>query len=153
MIKHQRPLATLLLCALSSTAFASPRCDQDTTQGSWVYTCEGTLPASAQTSPPPAQINSRILGRCTANRTGYFSCEGTVNVGGTILSQTLNGQANTRQNCTGRIIYTQTIAGFAADPLDIQYVISEKGDAINGLPTNSRGVLSCRLARIGNGGD
>lgn len=150
---NKRPYAPLLLCAFVSSAFAGPRCDQETTQGSWVYTCEGTLPASAQTSPPPAQINSRILGRCAANRSGYFSCEGTVNFGGTVVAQTLNGQANNHQNCTGRIVYTQTVAGFPADPLDIQYVISEKGDAIDGLPTNSRGVLSCRLVRIGNGGD
>ncbi len=143
---NKRPYAALLLCAFASSAFAGPRCDQETTQGSWVYTCEGTLPA-------PAQTATRLLGRCTASRSGYFNCEGNVNLGGTIIPQLLQGQANKNPNCTGRIIYAQTLGGAPAGPLDVQYVISEKGDAINGLPTNSGGVLSCRLVRIGNGGD
>ena len=138
--------AALLFGLCASSSFAAQRCDAETTQGTWVYTCEGTLPT-------PSQTNTRLLGRCSASRTGYFSCEGSANVGTQILSQTLQGQAQTNANCTGRILYSQTINGAPAAPLDIQYVVSEKGDAISGLPTNSGGVLSCRLARIGNGSD
>lgn len=136
----------IVLCAFAPAAYAAPRCDQDTTQGTWVYTCEGTLPT-------PNQTETRILGRCSANRTGYFTCAGNANVGGQIVAQALQGQANSNANCTGRIVYAQTLGGAPAGTLDIQYVISEKGDAIDGLPTNSGGVLSCRLKRIGNGSD
>ena len=143
---NKRPYAALLLCAFASSAFASARCDQETLHGSWVYTCEGTVPA-------PTQTAARLLGRCTASRTGYFNCEGNFNLGGTVLTNTLQGQSNTNSNCTGRIIYSGTLGGAPAAPLDIQYVVSEKGDAINGLPTNTGGVLSCRLVRIGGGSD
>ena len=143
---HNQIGAALLLGLCASSSFASQRCDAETTQGTWVYTCEGTLPA-------PAQTNTRLLGRCTANRFGYFSCEGNANLGSQILSQTLQGQAHTNANCTGRILYSQTINGAPAAPLDILYVVSERGDAISGLPTNSGGVLSCRLARISGSSD
>ena len=143
---NKRSMAVLVLSSFASAAMASPRCDQETLQGSWVYTCEGTIPA-------PTQTAARLLGRCTASRTGYFNCEGNFNLGGSVLANTLQGQSNTNANCTGRIVYSVTLAGKPAAPLDIQYVVSERGDAINGLPTNTGGVLSCRLARIGGGQD
>jgi hypothetical protein len=149
MKKHL--IASLGLFAAVSSAMAGPpgsppQCNAQTTKGNWVYTCEGTLPA-------PTQTNTRILGNCSASKSGYFSCQGTVNLGGLILSQGLNGQAYTLPNCTGMISYTQTVGGGPAPALDINYVVSEGGDVINGLPTNSGGVLSCRLKRIDKGSD
>jgi hypothetical protein len=148
---HALRLTATLFCAHAATAFAAPDpaarpCTAATTKGSWVYTCEGTLPA-------PAQTNTRILGSCTASKTGYFSCTGTVNLGGLILSQGLNGQATTLPNCTGTISYTQTVGGSPAPNLDINYVVSEAGGAISGLPTNAGGVLSCSLKRIDKSDD
>ncbi len=136
----------LALCAVTSSALASPKCDQETTQGTWVYTCEGTLPA-------PGQTATRILGRCTTSKSALWTCEGTVNLGGQIIAQGLRGQAYNNQNCTGRISYVQTLGGAPAGNLDIVYVVSDKGDEINGLPVNTGGVLSCSLKRIGNGSD
>lgn len=140
-------LAAGSLCALSLSAFANsgggtPPCTAATTKGAWVYTCEGTLPG------PTGQTNTRILGSCTASRTGYFSCTGNANLGGAILSQVLTGQSTTLPNCTGTISYTQVVAGYPAPNLDVSYVVSEAGGAINGLPTNSGGVLACTLKRI-----
>ena len=146
----QRLLISLGLCAALSPAFADggPRasCNAQTTRGSWMYTCEGTLPA-------PAQTATRILGRCSATRAGYFSCLGTVNLGGQIVSQGLQGQATTLPNCTGTISYAQTLNNVYAGQLDINYVVSAGGDAIDGLPTNSGGVLSCSLKRIDRDAD
>jgi hypothetical protein len=135
--------AAFALCAFATSAFASQKCDQETTQGTWAYTCEGTLPV-------PSQTATRLLGRCTASRSGFWDCEGSANLGGQILPQVLHGQATNFPNCTGKISYVQTIAGAPAGTLDINYVIHSKGDAISGLPTNSGGVLSCSLHRIGN---
>jgi hypothetical protein len=144
-------MALLGLCAAVSSSFAAPSaaqqpCTAQTTKGSWMYTCEGTLPA-------PTQTATRILGRCSAARSGYFSCDGTVNLGGQIIVQGLQGQATTLPNCTGTISYAQTLGGAPAGQLDINYVVSEGGDVINGLPTNTGGVLSCTLKRIDKGQD
>jgi hypothetical protein len=129
-----------------TTASAAGSCTPQTTRGDWVYTCEGLLPA-------PALTPTRILGTCTASKTGYFNCSGTVNLGGQIIPQTLMGQANNQANCTGDISYVQTLGGAPAGTLEINYVVSRGGDAISGLPTNSNGVLSCSLRRIGKGSD
>lgn len=134
--------APVVLCVAASSALATnPLCNQHTTEGSWMYTCEGTLPA-------PAQTSTRILGSCKSSRSGFFSCHGTVNLGGQIISQGLEGQANTLPNCTGTISYDQMLGGAYAGKLDIQYVIYGDGNSISGLPVNSGGVLSCSLKRI-----
>lgn len=139
------PAALLLAAAvLAAPAHASRSCSADTTQGRWMYACEGTLPGP----PAGAQTATRILGACSASRTGVFTCEGTANLGGLILSQGLVGQALTQASCRGTISYTQTIGGAPAPNLDIEYVISERGERIDGLPVNSGGVLACVLRRI-----
>ncbi|MCU0768295.1 MAG: hypothetical protein MUD07_02515 [Burkholderiaceae bacterium] len=135
-------LGGLLLAA--DAAHASRPCNNELTRGNWVYTCEGTLPGP----PAGAQTDTRILGSCSASGTGFFTCTGTVNLGGLILPQGLQGQASTLPSCRGTISYAQTIGGAPAPNLDIEYVVSEGGDAISGLPTNSGGVLSCSLRRI-----
>jgi hypothetical protein len=137
--------ALLLACmALGGAAQAERPCGADTTRGRWVYTCEGTLPV-------PEQTATRILGRCSADKSGFFDCSGTVNLGGGIVPQTLQGQAQTLPSCRGTISYAQTLGGAPAGQLDIEYVVSEGGKAIDGLPVNSGGVLSCRLRRIDPG--
>lgn len=147
---NKRLLFSLGLCALVSSSFADngPRaaCSAQTTRGSWMYSCEGTLPA-------PGQTATRILGRCSATRGGYFTCLGTVNLGGQIVSQGLQGQAVTLPNCTGTISYAQTLNNAYVNQLDINYVVSDAGNAIDGLPTNSGGVLSCTLKRIDKDAD
>lgn len=132
----------LVLSVVAPSVLASPACTQQLTRGAWVYTCEGTLPTP---SPTP----TRLLGTCNASKSAYWTCEGSANLGGTIIPQSLQGQANNNADCTGTISYTQTLGGNPAGTLDIQYVISEGGNAINGLPVNSGGVLSCSLKRIG----
>jgi hypothetical protein len=141
-------LVLVPLCFIALPALAGNQCTQQTTRGSWQYTCDGYL-----VPPPPAPaelVPSRILGTCTASRMAYWNCEGTVNLGGTILEQALHGQANNNDNCTGTITYTQTIFGQPAPDLKIQYVISDNGDTIKGLPISPNQVLSCLLNRTSN---
>jgi hypothetical protein len=141
---HKQLWVGLILCASASSALAAPACNQQMTRGSWVATCEGTLPTP---SPTP----TRILGTCDTSKSAYWTCEAKVNLGGQIIPQTLQGQAYNNADCTGFISYTQTLNGQPAGTLDIDYVISEGGNAINGLPLNSGGVLACSLKRISNG--
>jgi len=144
---NRRLFLALAVAAAAMPAAASdngPSCSNQTTRGSWVYTCEGTLPTMAQT-------NTRLLGSCVATRQGYFTCSGNANLGGQVLTQTLEGQANTAPNCTGTITYANTVGGQPAGTLDIYFVVSRNGDVIDGLPTNSGGVLACKLHRISGG--
>ena len=135
-----------LLCLVALPALAAPHCAPQTTQGYWEGTCDGYL-----TPPPPAPavlVPSRLLATCTASKTAYWECKGTLNLGGTILEQALHGQANNNSDCTGTITYTQTIFGQPAPDLNIRYVIRDNGDTINGLPVDPGQVLSCVLHRI-----
>ena len=143
-MKH-RACMTALLAALSFPAFADDACDAKTTTGQWVFKCEGELP-----TPAPTQLRS--LGTCDASRYGYFRCTGTANLGGTIIPQSLQGQANNHGDCTGTIRYEQILGGQPGPPLDITYVIHDNGDEIWGLPLNSGGVMSCRLRRMSKTG-
>lgn len=137
-----KSIATLLLFAVCTTSQAGPSCTQQTTRGTWVYTCEGQLPA-------PGPTPTRMLGSCTASAAGLWTCSGNVNLGGQIVPQGLQGQAQNNPDCTGKITYNHTLGGAPAGTLEIQYVISGGGLAIDGLPTNSGGVLACSLRRIG----
>ncbi|MCC6195437.1 MAG: hypothetical protein IT518_13315 [Burkholderiales bacterium] len=139
-----KPITALLLLGLCISAYAGPACTQQTTRGTWAYTCEGQLPA-------PDPTPTRMLGSCTASSTGYWTCNGNVNLGGQIIPHTLQGQAQNQPDCTGTISYEHTLGGAPAGTLDIRYVIAGGGQSIDGLPTNSGGVLSCSLRRIGRG--
>ena len=130
---------------LAAPVFAGPpACDARTTTGNWAFRCEGELPA-------PTLTPTRSLGTCVVSRTGFFNCTGSVNLGGMVVPQAVQGQAHNNADCTGTIRYEQQIGGQPAPPLDINYVILDDGDTIWGLPINSGGVLSCTLRRVSDG--
>jgi hypothetical protein len=132
------------LCFVALPAFAGQYCSQQTIRGFWAYTCDGYLaPAPAAPLQP-----ARILGTCNISKTAYADCEGTANVGGTLLVQALHGQAYNDQDCTGTITYSQTIYGQPAPDLNIRYVILDNGSTIKGLPIDQGQVLSCVLNRM-----
>jgi hypothetical protein len=141
IMRNKKILIALILGASATSAVADTACNLQTTRGSWVYTCEGTLPV-------PSPTNTRMLGTCLASRTGYWSCNGNVNLGGQIIPQKLDGQASIKADCTGFISYSQTLGGSPGPTLEIDYVVSEGGNSINGLPVSSGGVVSCSLKRI-----
>lgn len=143
----RRTSIAIALIVVAPAALGAPHCSDQTTKGYWEASCDGYL-----TPPPPAPqtlLPSRLLGTCTASKTGYFDCKGTVNLGGAVpIEQTLQGQAQNNVDCTGTITYTQTINGHPAPDLNIRYVIRDNGDTINGLPIDPGQVLSCVLHRI-----
>src|SRR5690349_14974121 len=106
----------LLVCVVSClhafAAAAAPQCTQQTTRGFWVYTCEGELPL-------PNATPVRLLGTCDSSRDAYWTCEGSANLGGLVLPQALQGQADNHANCTGTITYANTVGGQPAGTLDI----------------------------------
>jgi len=134
-------LGMLVISLECCVAQAAPSCTPQTTRGYWVYTCEGQLPV-------PAMTPTRLLGTCNTSRSGYWTCDGSINLGGVVLPQSLVGQANNQADCTGMITYANVVGGQPAGTLDIDYVILNGGGTIKGLPTNSGGVLACSLERI-----
>ena len=141
-VKRQSFVAAVLFVATVSPALAGPACTQKMTAGNWAVRCEGELPTMAGLAP------TRSLYICTVTREGQWECSGTANLGGTLVSQTLLGQAQNEPDCTGFIHYEQTFNGQPGPPLEANYVILDDGSAIWGLPTNSGGVLACTLSRI-----
>jgi len=131
-----------LFVADISSVHAAPQCSQQTTRGTWVYSCEGEVPVPGA----PA----RMLGTCIASPSAFWSCSGYINVGRTILKQEFLGQAHNNDDCTGTITYAVKVNGQPASSLDVQYVVFDGGDSIKGLPTNSGGVLACSLNRMNN---
>jgi hypothetical protein len=144
-MKTNAALIAAACSLLAAPAFAGPpACDARTTTGYWVARCEGELPA-------PTPTSTRTLSTCVASRTGFFSCTGTANVGGMIVSQTVQGQAINNPDCTGTIHYEQQLGGQPAPPLDINYVILDDGDTIWGLPLNTGTAVACTLRRLSDG--
>ncbi len=139
------PLYLVVLPALAGSSEPPPMCTAKTTAGYWGYTCEGEFPLGTPI---------RILGTCTSSKSAFWDCSGTAKLfGGTPTAQELHGQANNHADCTGTISYVQTIDGAPFGTLDINYVVFDHGDAIQGLPTNPGAVISCSLKRISRQAD
>jgi hypothetical protein len=142
-MKH-RVLAAAVLACLATPTFAGPACDANTTKGTWVARCEGDL------ATPGGVVNSRLLATCNASKDNYWICAGNTNAGGQRVEQALRGQAVVNADCTGFISYQQTINGFPAPQIDIDYVVLENGDEIWGLPRPAAPgeVVACSLKRL-----
>jgi hypothetical protein len=142
-------LIALVSCFVVFPAIAAQHCTQDTTRGTWEYTCEGVL------SPAPGvpMLDTRLLGTCSASSTAHWDCQGSANIGGQVVDQgqVLHGDAVNNSDCTGEITYANYIFGQRQpDDLVIRFVIRDKGDKINGLPVSPGQVLACVLNRMSN---
>jgi len=146
---------SILLIAILGMAAApamadSNNCSPQMTKGYWAFSCEGyaTPPSAAAQTLLPA----RFFGTCDADRTAFFDCEGTYNVGGQVVPVTALGQGTTDRDCTGTITYNEFIGPNKIGELTIRYTVLDGGDTIWGLPVGnapaSPQVLSCNLRRI-----
>jgi hypothetical protein len=125
-------------------------CSPEMTRGYWAFSCEGY--ATALPPADPALLPARFFGTCDADRTAYFDCEGTYNVGGQIIPVIALGQGATDKDCTGTITYNEFVGPQQIGQLTIRYTVLDGGDTIWGLPVAnappSPQVLSCNLRRI-----
>jgi hypothetical protein len=78
---------------------------------------------------------------------GIQTCEGTAtgSFNGLILSLELTGTYTVNPNGTGSVLYDLTIGGQPAGQLPIDFVITEKGRGIKGLPTTPGFAITCDL--------
>jgi hypothetical protein len=134
----------ILVLALALPATAQEACTTRTTVGTYMYTCDGLI------SPAPGAplLPAKGLGMVTSDRNGTFMGGATFNIGGAVIQQQLTGTENLNPDCTGTITYKQTINGTPVpNDLHITFIVSDKGDTIDGLITDTNAVLSCKLKR------
>jgi len=135
-------LSASLVAALALSAQAQ-QCSTRTTVGKYVVLCDGFLTAAPNTPLVPA----KSLGVANGDHFGTFTGDGTISLGGTILQQTVVGTETINEDCTGNITYQQWINGQPGPPLNITFVVSQKGDVIDGLVIDPGAVFSCKLGR------
>jgi hypothetical protein len=131
------------MLVLPACSIQAQQCSTRTTAGRYLVRCDGFL-----TSGPNApQVPAKTLAIATADKNGNFNGSGTVSVGGITVTQTLTGTEQMNPDCTGTITYWQTINGQPAPPVNITFVVSEGGDEIAGLVTDSGNTFACELSR------
>ncbi|MGD0868296.1 MAG: hypothetical protein ABSB88_02000 [Bryobacteraceae bacterium] len=137
-------LTLLPVFLLLANGLQAQQCSPNTTAGGYVVACSGYL------SPVPngPLVPTKILGIAFADNRGTFKGSTTASIGGGIVKQTVNGTEQINVDCTGTITYAQTLNGQPGPPLDITFVVSNQGNRIDGLVTDSGAVLSCELRRI-----
>jgi hypothetical protein len=137
----------LAMLVLAANSLQAQRCSTRTTEGRYLVHCDGYLTPG----PSAPQVPAKTLATATADRNGNFAGLGTVSLGGAILTQTVTGTEQINPDCTGTITYSQTINTQPGPPINIAFVVSENGDKIDGLVTDSGATFACKLTRISKG--
>jgi hypothetical protein len=137
-------LVTAFTCAvLASYAAGEDKCTFHTTNARYGTTCQGFVSLGGPLEP------FTLLGTCTGNSTGFFSCQGTQSFNGLVVPAVDTGQAVVNSDCTGQITYnpgTQT-------ELDINFLILHDGEELRGMLQNPGSAVQCDLIRINSGKD
>src|SRR6267143_920558 len=147
-------LPVLLLFANRSASSPPPRphaahgCSARTTVGKYVVICNGFL----SPGPNAPLLPAKLLGTVTADDGGTFTGSSTIMIGGgPPHTQTVTGTEQLNPDGTGTITYDQKIDNQQAPLLDITFIVSEKGDRIDGLVVDPGTVFSCELRRTPKG--
>lgn len=123
-------------------------CFAETTRGYWAFACDGYVAPTVDDPLVPAHF----FGTCLADRSAYFECRGTLNVGGAVEPLViLKGKGTTNEDCTGTITYDQSLPdGTPRGRLPVRYLVLDGGSTIWGraVDETSPKVLSCSLRRI-----
>ena len=110
-------------------------------KGSYGYSCSGVVVESDVLPVGPfaqvGQVSCDGVQTCEGTATGSFA--------GLILPVALTGTYTVNPNGTGSALYDLTVAGQPAGQLPIDFVITEKGRGIKGLPTTSGFAITCDL--------
>jgi|SRR6267143_3809308 len=141
----------LFLFSARARSTGSPqdhRFTTESTAGRYIVVCNGYL----SPGPNAPLLPAKLLGTVTANSGGTFTGSSTVMIdGGPPHTQTVTGTEQLNPDGTGFISYDQKIDNQQGPPLDITFIVSEKGDRIDGLATDPGTVFSCELYRTSRG--
>lgn len=132
-------------CFLNADTAEAQQCSGRTTAGRYLVVCDGLLSPGPNAAPVPA----KQLATATADENGTFkSSDGVLSLGGVILQSSVIGTEILKPDCTGTITYAQKINGQPVGSIHLAFVVSNKGDAIDGISTDPGTVFSCHLTRI-----
>jgi hypothetical protein len=130
--------------ARSSGGRQDNRFTTESTAGRYIVVCNGYL----SPGPNAPLLPAKLLGTVTADNSGTFTGSSTVMIGGgPPHTQTVTGTEQLNPDGTGTITYDQKIDNQQAPLLDITFIVSEKGDRIDGLVVDPGTVFSCELRR------
>jgi hypothetical protein len=141
----------LFLFAARARSTGSPQDNRFTTEstaGRYIVICNGYL----SPGPNAPLLPAKLLGTVTADDGGTFTGSSTVMIGGgSPHTQTVRGTEQLNPDGTGTITYDQKIDNQQGPPLDITFIVSKKGDRIDGLATDPGTAFSCELHRTSKG--
>ena len=130
--------------ARSNASSQDNRFTTGSTAGRYIVACNGYL----SPGPNAPLLPAKLLGTVTADDGGTFTGSSTVMIGGgPPHTQTVTGTEQLNPDGTGTITYDQKIDNQQGPPLDITFIVSERGDRIDGLATDPGTVFSCELRR------
>jgi len=136
----------LIICTLlASSAAAQNKCTFHTTNARYGTTCQGFV----ATAPGAPLTPFSLLGTCTGDANGFFTCNGTQSFDGTVLPAVDQGQSIVNSDCTGQITYNKG----TSSELDINFLILDKGRELRGMLQNAGSAVQCDLIRMDAGGN
>lgn len=120
------------------------QCSNETTEGRYVVVGEGYL----SPGPNAPLVPAKLLGTVTSDEHGVYTGTGSASIGGQVVVQEVVGTQQLNADCTGHIRYKQTINGQPAPDINFYFVVSERGNRIDGLSVDPGSVFSAVLRRL-----
>lgn len=121
------------------------QCSARTTVGRYVVVCDGYLTPAPNSPLVPAKELATVTADADLN---FKSTDGILTLGGTLVHGEANGTGILHPDCTGTITYSQRINGQAAPDIHFSFLVSKRGDVIDGISIDPGSVFSCHLTRI-----
>jgi hypothetical protein len=136
----------IFTCALlAGSALAQDKCSVRTTHARYGTTCQGFV----STGPGQPLAPYTLLGTCTGDAHGFFTCQGTQSFGGFVVPALDEGQGTVNPDCTGQITYNQG----TPSELDINFLVLNDGKELRGMLQNSGSAVQCDLVRMDKDSD
>ena len=131
----------IFVCALlTSSAVGEGKCSVRTTHARYGTTCQGFVSTGA--GQPLAPFS--LLGTCTGDANGFFTCQGTQSFGGFVVPAQDAGQGVVNPDCTGQITYNPG----TPTELDINFLVLDDGKELRGMLQNTGTAVQCDLIRM-----
>jgi hypothetical protein len=136
-------LLVFVFALLASSALAQDKCSVRTTHARYGTTCQGFVYAGPDFAGQPLAPYT-LLGTCTGDAHGYFTCEGTQSFGGFVVPALDEGQGTVNPDCTGQITYNKA----TPSELDINFLVLNDGKELRGMLQNAGSAVQCDLIRM-----
>jgi hypothetical protein len=139
-MKTKSCLVLVACTLLASSAAAQNKCTVKTVNARYGTTCRGFV----ATATGGALLPFTLLGTCSADSTGFFTCNGTESFDGVVVPAVDTGQAVVNSDCTGQITYNKG----TDSELDINFLIIDDGKELRGMLQNAGTAVQCDLIRM-----